>query len=188
MFKSCFFFKRNNMLEIAKRMLNDIATYHIWKGRCSRSYEGKITPSAVMANEIWVEFTNSIMARINYIKAKAIWWSYRDEVWLVPKAVATLHLEEIEAEQSILLALLLEWEYLVTSKAVDIDKLYSLCPSNSVLRGEHSYNLPPIFATFDPRWKIRTTPKSMGKDSLDVLEGKVAQPAGLQSSSSKSTC
>jgi hypothetical protein len=66
-------------------------------GRCSRSYEGKTTPSAVTANEVWVEFTNSIMARINHIKAKATWWSYQDEVWLVPKAVATLHLEEIEA-------------------------------------------------------------------------------------------
>jgi hypothetical protein len=61
----------------------------------------------VAANKIWVEF---IMAHINHIKAKAIWWSYQDKVWLVPKAVATLYLEEIEAEQSILLALLLEWD------------------------------------------------------------------------------
>jgi hypothetical protein len=70
MFKSCFFFKRDNMLEIARRTLNKIATYHIWKGRCSRSYEGKTMPSAVTDNEIWVEFTNSIMACINHIKAK----------------------------------------------------------------------------------------------------------------------
>jgi hypothetical protein len=121
---------------------------------------------------IWVEFTNSIMACINHIKAKATWWSYQDEVWLVPKAVTTLHLEEIEAEQSILLALLLERECLVTGKAVDMDKLYSLCLSDSVLRGEHSYNLPPIFTTFDPTWKIRTTPRPTGKDVLDVPEGK----------------
>jgi hypothetical protein len=153
---------------LAKRKLNDIAIYHIWKGRCSRSYEGKTMPSAVMANEIWVEFTNSIMACINHIKAKATWWSYRDKVRLVPKAVATPHLEEIETEQSILLALLLEWECPVTSKAVDMDKLHSLCPSDSVLRGEHSYNLPPTFTTFDPRWKIRTTPRPTGKDVLDV--------------------
>jgi hypothetical protein len=69
-----------------------------------------------------------------------------------------------------------------------MDKLYSLCPSDSVLRGEHSYNLPPIFTTFDPRWKIRTTPRPTGKDVLDVPEVEVAQPAGLQSSSSESTC
>jgi hypothetical protein len=62
-----------------------------------------------MADEIWVEFTNSIKAHINHIKAKAIWWSYWDEVQLVPKALATQHLKEIEAEQSTLLALLLEW-------------------------------------------------------------------------------
>jgi hypothetical protein len=72
-FKSCFFCKGDNVLEIAKRTLSDIATYHIWKGRCSRSYEGKTTPSVVTANKIWVEFTNSIMARINHIKAKATW-------------------------------------------------------------------------------------------------------------------
>jgi hypothetical protein len=129
------------------------------------------------------------MARINHIKAKATWWSYQYEVWLVPKAVATLHLEEIEAGQSILLALLLEWRGMSgTGKAVDMDKLYSLYPSDLVLRGEYSYNLPPTFTTFDPRWKIRTTPRPTGKDVLDVPEGEVAQPASLQSSSSGSTC
>jgi hypothetical protein len=65
----------------------------------------------------------------------------------------------------------------VTSKVVDMNKLYSLCLSNSVLREEHSYNLPPIFTTFDPRWKIRTSPRLTGKNTLDVLEGQVAQPA-----------
>jgi hypothetical protein len=48
------------------------------------------------------------------------------EVWLVPKVVTTLHLEEIEAEQSILLALLLEWEYLVNGKAMDMEQLWLL--------------------------------------------------------------
>jgi hypothetical protein len=55
-------------------------------------------PPVIVANEIWVEFTNSIMACINHIKTKATWWSYQDKVQLVPKAVATQHLEEIEAE------------------------------------------------------------------------------------------
>jgi hypothetical protein len=73
------------------------------------------------------------MACVNHIKAKAKWWNYRDKVQLVPKTVATQHLEDIEEEQSILLALLLEWERRVTGKAVDINKLYSLCPSDLVL-------------------------------------------------------
>jgi hypothetical protein len=30
---------------------------------------------------------------------------------------------------------------------------------------------------------VRTTPRPTGKDTLDVLEGEVAQPSGLQSSS-----
>jgi hypothetical protein len=118
---------------------------------------------------IWVEFTNTIKARISHIKAKAKWWEYRDEVRLVPKDVATQHLEDIEEEQSILLALLLEWECLVPNKAVDMHRLYSLCPSDSVLKGGHSYNLPPIHTTYGPRWKIRTTPKPTGRDTcLDV--------------------
>jgi hypothetical protein len=128
------------------------------------------------------------MARVNHIKAKAKWWNYGDKVWLVPKTVATQHLEEIEEEQSILLALLLEWECPVTSKAVDINKLYSLCPSDSILRGENGYNLPPIFSTFEPRWKIRTTPRPMGKSMLDASEKEVAQFSDSYSSSSGSTC
>jgi hypothetical protein len=72
-FKSCFFNKGDNTLEIAKRTLNDIAIYHIWRYRCNIIYGGKVTPSVITANEIWVEFTNSIMARVNHIKAKAKW-------------------------------------------------------------------------------------------------------------------
>jgi hypothetical protein len=37
-FKSCFFNKGDNTLEIAKRTLNDIATYHIWRYRCNIIY------------------------------------------------------------------------------------------------------------------------------------------------------
>jgi hypothetical protein len=70
MFKSCFFNKGDNTLEIAKRTLNDIATYHIWRYRCNIIYGGKVTLSVITANEIWVEFTNSIMARVNHIKVK----------------------------------------------------------------------------------------------------------------------
>jgi hypothetical protein len=72
------------------------------EGRYSKSNKGITMPLVITANEIWVEFTNSIMACINHIKAKAIWWSYWDKVRLVPKAVATQHLEEIEVKQSIL--------------------------------------------------------------------------------------
>jgi hypothetical protein len=96
--------------------------------------------------------------------------------------------EEIEAEQFILLALLLECKHPVTGKVMDINKLYSSCPSNSVLKGKHSYILPPTFTTFDTRWKIRTTPRPIGKFMLDVLKGEVAQSSGLRSSYSRSTC
>jgi hypothetical protein len=57
------------------------------------------------------------------ITANEIWVNSPTQSW---HALITQHLEEIEAEQSILLALLLEWEHLVTSKAVDMNKLYSL--------------------------------------------------------------
>jgi hypothetical protein len=63
----------------------------------------------------------------------------------------------------ILYIVVLEWERPVTGKAVDINKLYSLCPSDSVLRGEHGYNLPPIFSTFDPRWKKELPPDQRGR-------------------------
>jgi hypothetical protein len=63
-----------------KRKQNDIITYHIWKGRCNKSYKGVTMLPMMTDNEIWVEFTNLIMAYINYIKAKAICWSYLDKV------------------------------------------------------------------------------------------------------------
>jgi hypothetical protein len=68
--------------------------------------------SMITANNIWVEFTSTIRARLNYIKAKANWWTYRDAVRLAPKAVAEQNLEDIEVEQSILLTLLPDWEHL----------------------------------------------------------------------------
>jgi hypothetical protein len=82
---------------------------------------------------MWLFCSHALLVgtRLRGKKAKAEW----DKVQLVPKAVTTLHLKEIEAKQSILLALLLEWECLVTGKAVDMDKLYSLCPSDLVLGG-----------------------------------------------------
>ena len=175
-------------MEIAKRSLNDIVTYHIWKDRCNALYKGDSTPPMVVANEVWTEFTHTIMARVNHIKSKANWWRYRDEVRLVPNEVATQHLEEIEEEQSILLALLLEWERPVPGKVVDMKTLYSLCPSDSVLRGEPGYNLPPIHFTYDPKWKIRTTPKPTGRGTPDAAQGEVAQPYALQNPSGGGTC
>jgi hypothetical protein len=97
-------------MAVAARTLNDIATYHIWKDRCNVLYGRDVTPSVVTANNIWVEFTSTIRARLNHIKAKASWWTYRDAVRLVPKTVAEKNLEDIVVEQSILLALLPDWE------------------------------------------------------------------------------
>jgi hypothetical protein len=59
----------------------------------------------VTANNIWVEFTQMLKARLNHIKAKANWWTYRDMVQMVPEAIADQNLEKIEVEQSVLLAL-----------------------------------------------------------------------------------
>jgi hypothetical protein len=39
-FRREFFFKGNSVIEVAKRTLNDITTYHIWKYRCKVLYEG----------------------------------------------------------------------------------------------------------------------------------------------------
>jgi hypothetical protein len=68
------------MLEVAKRTLNDIAMYHIWKYQCSILYDGdkKITLAVIIANNIWIEFTSAIKARLNHSKAKADWWVYKD--------------------------------------------------------------------------------------------------------------
>ena len=142
----------------------------------------------VVANEVWIESTHTIMARVKHIKSKANWWRYRDEVRLILNKVAVQHLEEIEEEQSTLLALLLEWERPASGKVVDMNTLYNLCPSDSVRRGEPGYNLPPIHSTYDPRWKIRTTPKPMGKGTLDATQGEIAQPCALQNPSGGGTC
>jgi hypothetical protein len=90
-FEEAFFFKGSDTLEVAQRTLNDIATYHIWKYRCSILYDGdeKITLAVIPANNIWIEFTSANNSRLNHTKAKADWWVYRDCVRLVPKQVAT---------------------------------------------------------------------------------------------------
>jgi hypothetical protein len=74
-FKEAFFFKGFDMLEVAKRTLNDIARYYIWKYRCSIFYDGdeKITLAVITANNLWIEFTSAIKARLNHTKAKADW-------------------------------------------------------------------------------------------------------------------
>jgi hypothetical protein len=109
-FKSAFFNKDNTTMAVAARTLNDIATFHIWKDRCNVLYGRDITPSVITANNIWVEFTSTIRARLNHIKAKANWWTYSDAVRLVPKTIAEQNLDDIEVEQSILLTLLPDWE------------------------------------------------------------------------------
>jgi hypothetical protein len=87
-----FFLGCNKAFNEAKRTLNDITTYHIWKRRCEFQYnKGNNTPLAVVANEIWKEFTSSIWARINHIKPKCTW-----------------NLRGIMAEKALLLALLLD--------------------------------------------------------------------------------
>jgi hypothetical protein len=58
-------------------------------------YRGEITPTVVTANNIWVEFTQRLRARLSHIKAKANWWTYRDEVQMVPKAIADQYLGAI---------------------------------------------------------------------------------------------
>jgi hypothetical protein len=71
------------VLYLQIRTLNDIATYHIWRYRCNILYRGEITPTVVTANNIWMEFTQTLQARLSHIKAKANWWTYRDEVRIV---------------------------------------------------------------------------------------------------------
>jgi hypothetical protein len=76
-------------------------------------------------------------------------------VRLVPKTVAKKNLENIVVEQSILLALLPDWERLGSGRVVTLDKLGSLCHSDhKVSRSNRGYTLPPTYPTFDPNWKI----------------------------------
>jgi hypothetical protein len=53
-FESAFFNEDNTTLAVAARILNDIATFHIWKDRCNVLYGRDITPSMITANNIWV--------------------------------------------------------------------------------------------------------------------------------------
>jgi hypothetical protein len=52
----------------------------------------------VTANNIWVEFTQTLQARLSHIKAKANWWTYRDKVQMVSKAIADQYLGKIKVE------------------------------------------------------------------------------------------
>jgi hypothetical protein len=72
-FKNTFFKENNSTMAVAARTLNDVATYHIWKDRCNVLYGRDVTLSVVTANNIWVEFTSTIRAKLNHIKAKASW-------------------------------------------------------------------------------------------------------------------
>ena len=125
------------------------------------------------------------MARLNHIKAKANWWVYRDSVQLVPKQVATQNLKDIGREQAILSSLLLDWE---RPKPGSI--LVEHVPTNfNIVPGSgHGSNLPPTFPSYDMNWKLRTTPKPTGKDTLDIPVQAAATSIGTQSSSSGSTC
>jgi hypothetical protein len=77
-FEGAFFSEDNTTIAVATRTLNDITTFHIWKDRCNVLHGREITPLLIIANNIWVEFTSTIRARRNHIKAKANWWTYRD--------------------------------------------------------------------------------------------------------------
>jgi hypothetical protein len=66
-FESAFFNEDNTSMAVAARTLNDIATFHIWKDRCNILYGRDIMPSVIIANNIWVEFTSTIRARLNHI-------------------------------------------------------------------------------------------------------------------------
>jgi hypothetical protein len=153
------------------------------------SYMAEMSHHQWLAKNIWVEFTSTIRARLNHIKAKASWWTYRDTVRLVPKTVAKKNLEDIVVEQSILLALLPDWEHPGSGRAVTLDKLSSLCHSDhKVHKGNRGYTLPPTYPTFDPNWKIWTTPKLMRVSTLDAPGRIVAVHPGYSSSFSGSAC
>jgi hypothetical protein len=108
-----------------------------------------------MANNIWAEFTQTLQARLSYIKAKANWWTYRDEVQMVPKAIADQNLGKIEVEQSVLLALFSDWKCPRSGTPVSLEMLNNLSPYKDNVHGRgQGYSLPPIFPMFDPNWKI----------------------------------
>jgi hypothetical protein len=72
-FEEAFFSEGTSTFEVLRRTLNDIATYHIWKLRCNILYREELIPSPVTANNIWVEFTQTLKVRLSHIKAKANW-------------------------------------------------------------------------------------------------------------------
>jgi hypothetical protein len=152
-FEEAFFNEGTSTFEVLRRTLNYIAIYHIWRYRCNILYRGEITPTVVTANNIRVEFTQTLRARLSYIKAKANWWTYRVEV--VPKAIADQNLGKIEVEQSVLLALFPDWKCPRLGTLVSLEMLNNLSPyKDNVYRRGQGYSLPPTFPTFDPNWKI----------------------------------
>jgi hypothetical protein len=59
-FEESFFNEGISTFEVLRRTLHNIATYHIWRYRCNFLYRGEITLSVVTANNIWVEFTQTL--------------------------------------------------------------------------------------------------------------------------------
>jgi hypothetical protein len=117
-------------------------------------YGRDIMLSMITANNIWVEFTSTIRARLNHIKAKANWWTYKDAVQLVPKAIVKQNLEDIEVKQSILLALLPDWERPGSGQAVMLDKLERLCHSDTIVQ----LPLPPTYPLLIPTGRYGPLP------------------------------
>jgi hypothetical protein len=172
-----------------RKTLNDIATYHIWKLRSNILYREELISSVVTANNIWVEFTQTLKARLSHIKAKANWWTYRDIVRMVPKAITDQNLEKIEVEQSTLLTLFPDWECPRSGTLGSLETLNSLSPHyDNVHRSRQGYSLPLTFPSFDPNWKIWTSYKPIWMGMLDAPGDKVATSSGTTSSSSRSTC
>jgi hypothetical protein len=60
-FKSCFFFKEDNVLKITKRMLNDIATYHFWKGTYNHPFK-IVNVTCLIANTTFLNNKNIFLA------------------------------------------------------------------------------------------------------------------------------
>jgi hypothetical protein len=149
-FEEAFFNEGTSTFEVLRRTLNDIVTYHIWRYMYNILYRGEITPTVVTANNIWVEFTQMLRARLSHIKAKTNWWTYRDKVQMVPKAIANQYLGKIKVEQSVLLALFSDWEHPRPGTPVSLETLNNLSPyKDNVHRRGQGYNLPPTFPTFD---------------------------------------
>jgi hypothetical protein len=188
-FEEAFFSEGTSTFEVLRRTLNDIATYHIWKLRCNILYREELILSVVTANNIWMECTQTLKARLSHIKAKANWWTYRDVIRMVPKAIAYQNLKKIEVEQSVLLALFPDWERPRSGIPVSLETLNRLSLYYDNVHGSgQGYSLPPTFPSFDPNWKIWTSHKPMWMGTLDAPGDRVATSSGTTSSSSRSTC